>query len=204
MPSGVPLNDTIAQHFTVPSPGAVNDKVRAFFDKWYFGSGSPEGVVTAGIGSLYIDDDAADAASAMWTKNTGAGNTGWVQGAPPSATSQAVAIGVALSDETTAITTGDAKATIRAPFAFTLTAVRATLSTASSSGLPTVDINEGGTTVLSTKITIDANEKTSVTAATPAVISDSAIADDAEITFDVDVAGTGAKGLKVWLIGTKP
>jgi hypothetical protein len=114
-----------------------------------------------------------------------------------------VLLGFALSDETTALTTGAAKLTARAPFAFTLTAVRASLSTASSSGIPTVDINEGGTTILSTKLTIDANEKTSTTAATAAVISDSAIADDAELTFDIDVAGTGAAGLKVWLIGTR-
>ena len=114
-----------------------------------------------------------------------------------------VLLGFALSDETTAITTGTAKLTARAPFAFTLTAVRASLSTASTSGIPTVDINENGTTVLSTKLTIDANEKTSTTAATAAVISDSAIADDAELTFDIDVAGTGATGLKVWLIGTR-
>lgn len=114
-----------------------------------------------------------------------------------------VLIGVALSDETTAITTGTAKVTIRAPYAFTLTAVRASLTTASSSGTPTVDINESGTTVLSTKLSIDANEKTSTTAASAAVISDSSIADDAEITFDIDTAGTGATGLKVWLIGTR-
>ncbi len=114
-----------------------------------------------------------------------------------------VVIGVALSDETTALTTGTAKLTIRAPFAFTLTGVRATLKTSSSSGIPTVDINEGGTTVLSTKLTIDQGELTSTTAATAAVISDSAIADDAEITFDIDVAGTGAAGLKVWLLGTR-
>ena len=112
-------------------------------------------------------------------------------------------IGVALSDETTAITTGTAKATIRMPFAMTLTAVRASLTTASSSGIPTVDINESGTTILSTKLTIDASEKTSTTAATAAVISDANLADDAEITFDIDVAGTGAAGLKVWLIGTR-
>lgn len=112
-------------------------------------------------------------------------------------------IGVALSDETTAITTGTAKVTIRMPYAFTLTAVRANLNTASSSGLPTVDINENGSTILSTKLTIDASEKTSTTAATAAVISDANLADDAEITFDIDVAGTGAKGLKVWLIGTR-
>jgi hypothetical protein len=110
-------------------------------------------------------------------------------------------ITIPISDETTAITTGDAKVTFRMPYAFTLTGVRASLSTASSSGLPTFDINEAGSTILSTKITIDANEKTSTTAATPAVISDSAIADDAEITIDIDVAGTGAKGAKITLIG---
>lgn len=115
-----------------------------------------------------------------------------------------VALAIALSDETTAITTGDAKVTFRMPHALTLTAVRASLSTASSSGIPTVDINEGGSTILSTKLTIDASEKTSTTAAVPAVISDTALADDAEITFDIDVAGTGAKGLKVYLIGTRP
>lgn len=109
---------------------------------------------------------------------------------------------VAVSDETTAITTGTAKITFRMPRAITLTDVRASLATASTSGTPTIDINEGGTTILSTKLTIDANEKTSTTAATPAVISDSALADDAEITIDIDVAGTGAKGLKVTLIGT--
>lgn len=116
---------------------------------------------------------------------------------------QAEVIGIALSDEVTDIETGTAKATLRMPFAMTLTAVRANLNTVSSSGIPTVDINEGGATILSTKLTIDASEKTSETAAAPAVISDSGLADDAEITFDIDVAGTGAKGLKVWLIGTR-
>ena len=113
-------------------------------------------------------------------------------------------IGISVVSESTTLTTGTAKRTFRMPFALTLTAVRASLSTVSSSGIPTVDINEGGTTILSTKLTIDANELTSTTAATPAVISDSALADDAEITIDIDVAGTGAKGLKVYLYGYRP
>lgn len=107
----------------------------------------------------------------------------------------------AVSDETTAITTGTAKVTFRMPFAMTLTAVRASLGTVSSSGTPTFDINEGGVSILSTKLTIDANEKTSTTAATAAVISDASLADDAEITIDIDTAGTGAAGAKVALIG---
>ena len=113
-------------------------------------------------------------------------------------------IGISVVSESTTLTTGTAKRTFRMPFAFTLESVRASLSTASSSGIPTVDINEGGSTILSTKLTIDANEYTSTTAATAAVISDTALADDAEITIDVDVAGTGAKGLKVYLYGYRP
>ncbi|MES2783019.1 MAG: hypothetical protein V4657_09500 [Pseudomonadota bacterium] len=108
---------------------------------------------------------------------------------------------IAVGDETTAITTGTAKIKFRMPYAFTVTAVKASLGTTSSSGIPTVDINETGTTILSTKLTIDAGETTSTTAATAAVISDASLADDAEMTIDIDVAGTGAAGLKVYLIG---
>lgn len=108
---------------------------------------------------------------------------------------------VAVGDETTAITAGVAKVTFRMPYAFTLTEVRASLTTASSSGDPTVDINENGASILSTKLSIDSGEKTSATAATPAVISDATLAVDAEITIDIDTAGTGATGLKVCLIG---
>jgi hypothetical protein len=106
----------------------------------------------------------------------------------------------ALSDETTAITTG-LKLTTRAPFAFTLTNVRTSLTTTSSSGNPAVDMKESGTTVFSTTPKIDSGELTNVTG-TAAVISDAAIADDAELTFIVDTAGTGAKGLKIRLYVT--
>lgn len=114
------------------------------------------------------------------------------------------AIPIAVSDETTALTTGTAKVTFRMPFAFTLTAVRASVTTAPTGSVLTVDINEGGASILSTKLTIDAGEKTSVTAATPAVISDTALADDAEITIDIDTVGStvAGAGLKVYLIGT--
>lgn len=118
-------------------------------------------------------------------------------------TSLPVAGCITLDDETTELAAGTAKITFRMPFAMTVTAVRASLTTASSSGLVTVDINESGASILSTKLTIDQGEKTSTTAATAAVISDSALADDAEITIDIDGAGTGAAGLKVYLIGTR-
>ena len=119
-------------------------------------------------------------------------------------TVQTEVIAVAASDETTALTTGTAKVTFRMPHAFTLTAVRMSLTTAGTgANLVTVDINEGGTTILSTKLTTDATEKTSTTAATAAVISDTALADDSEITIDIDQIDSGgvSKGLKVYLIG---
>lgn len=111
----------------------------------------------------------------------------------------------AASDESTALTTGTAKVTFRMPYAMTLSAVRCSLTTAQTSGsIFTVDINEGGTTILSTKLTIDNTEKTSTTAATAAVISDVNLADDAEITIDIDQVGDGtAMGLKITLIGTR-
>lgn len=111
---------------------------------------------------------------------------------------------LAASDETTALTTGTAKVTFRMPYAMTVTAVRASLTTAQTSGsILTMDINDGGTTILSTKLTIDNGEKTSVTAVTPPVISDTTLTDDAEITIDIDQVGDGtAKGLKITLIGS--
>ncbi len=116
---------------------------------------------------------------------------------------QTVIVQLSCSDLTTAITTGTTKAYFRSPLAFTLTDVRASLLTAQTSGnIFTVDINESGVSILSTKLTIDNTEKSSVTAATPAVISDTAIANDAEITIDVDQVGSGtAAGLIVTLIG---
>ncbi len=114
-------------------------------------------------------------------------------------------IQLAASDESTALTTGASKVSFRMPFAMTLTEVRASLVTAQASGtIFTVDINEAGVSVISTKLTIDNTELTSVTAATPPVISDSALADDALITIDIDQIGDGtAKGLKVLLKGIR-
>lgn len=110
---------------------------------------------------------------------------------------------VAASDETTALTAGTGKVTFRAPYAFTLTELRASVNTAPTGSTILVDVNESGTTVISTKIMIDATEKTSQTAATPYVISDSAIADDAEISVDFDQVGStiAGAGLKVWIKG---
>lgn len=114
-----------------------------------------------------------------------------------------VVLGYALSDETTALTTGTSIVTDRAPFAITLTEVRISVTTAPTGSTIIVDINVNGSTILSTKLSIDASEKTSTTATTAAVISSASLADDDEISFDIDQIGSGTAGagLKIKLIG---
>lgn len=152
-----------------------------------------------GAGSIWLDAtnnntyicESAGAAAAVWHQlNRG----------------EAVSFTVAVSDETTALTTGTAKLTFRMPFAMTLTAIRGSVGTAATGGtLLTVDVNEAGVSILSTKLTFDASEFTTTTAATPAVISDSALADDAQITIDIDAVGStiAGAGLKVTFIGIR-
>ena len=110
---------------------------------------------------------------------------------------------LACSDETTALTVGTGKVTFRCPFAFYVTGVSASVTTAPVGSTIIIDINEAGSTILSTKLSIDASEKTSTSAASAAVISDASIAADAEITVDIDQIGssTAGAGLKVKLDG---
>ena len=87
----------------------------------------------------------------------------------------------------------------------TLTGVKATVNTAPTGRTIVVDINEAGSTILTTKLSIDIGEFTSTTAATAAVIGGAgpALANDALLTFDIDHIGSSAagKGLKVTLYG---
>jgi len=108
-----------------------------------------------------------------------------------------------LEEPGTAIAIGDNQATHIMTMKGKLIKVKAYVDTVSSSGLPTFALRKNTTDMLSTNITIDANENTSLTAATPPVIksdgSEIASADDV-IRADVDVIGTGSKGaiLTLW------
>lgn len=116
------------------------------------------------------------------------------------------AVQLACSDLTTALTTGTSKGYFRMPYSMNVTEVMASVLTApTGTGNLTVDINKNGTSILSTKLTFDAGEKTTVTASTPAVISTSAFALDDEVTVDIDaVSGTvTGTGLIVTLIGER-
>ncbi len=110
-------------------------------------------------------------------------------------------LGYAISDETTALTTGAGKLTVIAPFAFTLTKVRAFVTTAPTDADLEIDVNKNGTSVLSTVISIDATENDSDDSAAAAVISTASFADGDLIRFDIDQIGstTAGAGAKVWL-----
>lgn len=118
---------------------------------------------------------------------------------------------VKVMDDTTTVTTGDGKVIFCIPTSLggcDLTAAHAFVTTVSSSGLPTVQIRNITQTadMLTTKITIDASEFTSYTAAAAPVIDagNDDVATGDLIAVDVDVAGTGAKGLGVILTFTLP
>jgi hypothetical protein len=167
------------------------------------GSGSPEGVQTDPVGSIWIRTNGT-AGLIFYVKETGVSNTGWVAMKSGATGTVPTMIAIACSDLTTPLVAGTFKGYIRAPYAFTVTGVRASLSSAQTSGtILTCDINESGVSILSTKLTIDNAEKTSTTAATPAVISDTSIADDAEISVDIDSVGTSPAGLIIEISGLR-
>ncbi len=117
-----------------------------------------------------------------------------------------------------AITTGDGKAYVRIPTLLNghnLVSCGACLSTVSSSGVPTVQLRrmrltnattQSAADMLSTKLTIDASEFDSKDATNAAVIdtSNDDVQTGDQINIDIDVAGTGAKGLIVTLTFEAP
>lgn len=104
------------------------------------------------------------------------------------------------------ITTGDGKLYYRVPSTLDgmdLVAVAAAVTTVSSSGAVSVDLynDTQALDMLTTNVTIDASEKDSKDATTPAAInaSNSMVATGDQIRIDIDSAGSGAKGLIVEL-----
>ncbi len=114
-------------------------------------------------------------------------------------------IQISCSDEITALVTGTTT-TFRMPYNMLLTEVRGSLTTAQVSGsIFTVNVLSGGTTILSTLLTINNTEKTSkAVGTTQPVISTPNLIDDSEISVRITQIGNGtARGLKVTLIGNR-
>lgn len=122
-------------------------------------------------------------------------------------TSQALyeAIPIVCGDISTNITTGTIKAYLPMPFNGIIVGVKANVRVAQASGsILTFDINKNGTSILSTKLTIDNTETTSLSAAIQPVISDDSLGIDSIITIDVDQIGTaGAKTPIITLLVTR-
>lgn len=106
------------------------------------------------------------------------------------------AVAVPLTTETGILTTGANKYRFVQPFGFRLTGIMASANKASTSGIITLDVLVAGTSILSPKLTISANATVSATTAMSTTIP--ALA---QMTFNCDAAGTGAEGVKVYLIG---
>lgn len=119
---------------------------------------------------------------------------------------QVVIFQLELSDLTSVITAGDDAAYMRMPFDFTLTGVTASLITAASSSPGTTvinmrNLNNSPLEILSTPLTIDETELTSVTAVAAAVIDQPNMLADDDIRIDIDSIDSTARGLRVTLYG---
>lgn len=110
---------------------------------------------------------------------------------------------ISLSDETSQVLTGTNKSIFYSPYAFTITDVRASLSMSGSVSATTIDVKLTGTTIFSTKITIDSGQYTSIDSATQRVITATTVPSNSKISVDITTVGTGATGCKLYLIGTR-
>lgn len=105
-------------------------------------------------------------------------------------------VNVALSDMTTDLTTGTAKAVWFAPEDGTLASVYIGVHDPSSSGVVRVDMNDSGGSVFTTRPAIDAAEATSLTGTAAVLDGTVSFVRGDKFTFDIDDAGTDAKGLQ--------
>ncbi len=151
----------------------------------------------AGTSSLLVSSAAPQPLAAT----ASAGSTGQAADAGHAHQRDVDVIVIPVGDESTALTAGPNKVRFRMPFPATLLAVRNSLNLAPTGSPLIVDLNEDGTSVLGTKLSTDAGETSSTTAASPATITDPSLADDAEISLDIDQIGStfAGAGLKVYL-----
>lgn len=208
---------TVTSSSTTPSLTAAQMRGNACF----LLNGSPAGAVTLSVAAVEIGrftiintcgqtvtvQISGQAATAPTVAN-GAAQTFVSDGvnvrAAVSAASgaQSFELEVAASDEATSLTTGTAKVTFYAPMNASISEVFIGVTAQSTSGAVTADLNKNGTTMFSTNPSIDANEDTSLTG-TAAVLSVTTWTKGDKMTIDIDAAGTGAKGLKMIIRGTR-
>lgn len=100
----------------------------------------------------------------------------------------------ACSDESSNLTVATSAVTFRMPFTMYLNDVKASVNVAPVGSTLTVDVTQNGTSIFSTPLSIDANEETSTTAATPVVISNRNLLEDAKIVVRINQVGSTSPG----------
>ena len=171
--------------------------------EWYFYNASSDRLqaysVTAGANAFSIDPG---------TDSDGQ----YLQAARMSGFGVGAEICIACSDETTDLTTGDAKAAFLVPRAMTITEVKFTLNSVGTVSDTDIDVryqatnssgpNTGSTIFNGTKSISMGNYLESVSGAN--FLSDAkyfSCAEDSWLTVDIDAVGDGDAGLKVWFLG---
>lgn len=158
------------------------------------GSGTPEGSVTAVVGSTYRRSDGG-AGTTLYVKESGSGNTGW---SPASTANKTYYTVLPITNPSGAVTTGT---TNYWPLSesITIKSVTARLLNPSTSGSVTMDLAKNGTTVLSSPVSLTAG--TTNTAASVSVTSGSA--GNVLVGF-VTAAGANAAGATLVIGYTTP
>jgi hypothetical protein len=110
-----------------------------------------------------------------------------------------------LSDIGAAATVGtDKDAFVYCPENYTITDLILACETAPTGANLIVDLNVNGSSILSTKISIDATETDSTTAATPYVLTTTSLAEGDILNVDVDQSGvSGGTTVQLYVYVTK-
>jgi hypothetical protein len=178
---GTPSSGVLTNCTGLPTAGLVDDAVTL-------------AKMAAGTAGNLITYDASGNPAAVATGTAGQRLTSNGTGAAPTFQSEALRIPIFFSDQTTDWTTG-LKITFTWRFgATTLSSTPIDCVTAPTGSAAQFDVKKNGTTIYSTKPTIDAGETSTGTAATPAVLSTTSLANGDIVTIHIDQVGSTIKG----------
>lgn len=178
---GTPTSGVLTNCTGLPTAGLVDDAVTL-------------AKMAAGTAGNLVTYDASGNPAAVATGTAGQRLTSNGAGAAPTFQSEALRVPIFFSDQSTDWTTG-LKVTFTWRFgATTLSSTPIDCVTAPTGSAAQFDVKKNGTTIFGTKPTIDASETTTDTAATPAVISTTSLANGDIVTIHIDQVGSTIKG----------
>jgi hypothetical protein len=178
---GTPASGVLTNCTGLPTAGIVDDAVTL-------------AKMAAGTAGNVLTYDASGNPAAVATGTAGQRLTSNGAGAAPTFQSEALRIPIFFSDQSTDWTTG-LKVTFTWRFGTTtLSSTPIDCVTAPTGSAAQFDVKKNGTTIYSTKPTIDASETSTDTAATPAVISTTSLANGDIVTIHIDQIGSSDAG----------